>query len=152
MNQFATLTLLTLLVGGSSACVLRVGDRSSGEGYSFDSEPEVERKSPGKVAFDNRKNLGDLVPGMSVAEVLGIMEEGRWGDYSGTDLTNPHRRESFPMDTGGQAEILYFYTETRRGDGLVREDELTPVYFESGQLVGWGPFGFEAWRTRVLGM
>jgi hypothetical protein len=34
-------------------------------------------------------------------------------------------------------EILFYYTD-RQADGGITNDELTPLVFERGELVGWG--------------
>ena len=147
MKLVPTLALAALALG-SSSCVVRIGDRGKDGDVTYLRATKAKKKSPVEVAFDNRKNLACLTAGMTVAEVLDVMEEGDWG----SKLANPHRRESFPTMDGGQADILFFYTENRHSDGHVSEDELTPVYFENGQLVGLGPFAFESWRERVLGL
>lgn len=72
MKQVATLTLLALLVGGSSACLVRFEGSGSGEDFSFVRGSEVESKAPSQVALDNRKNQGSLAPGH---ERLGIISD-----------------------------------------------------------------------------
>lgn len=149
--KLQTVALLALVPLVASSCVVRIGGGSDSSS-SLTSKSVRKAKSPSKVASDNRRNLACLTAGMAVADVLQVMEEESWGSGSSTRIANPHRRESFPMAAGGQADVLFFYTDTRKEDGLIGEDELTPVYFENGQLVGWGPFGFDSWRERVLGL
>jgi len=60
-------------------------------------------------------------------------------------LQNPHRTATF--EAGGHAwEVFFYYTHLVRDDGLVTEDELTPVVLRDGILVG---HGWEFWAAQV---
>ena len=86
-----------------------------------------------------------LSPGLTLQEALDTMGEGTWGSGTSTRIANPHRRESFPMPGGGQADVLFCYTDLRKSDGKISEDELSPIYLEDGLLVGWGRTAFDRW-------
>jgi hypothetical protein len=42
--------------------------------------------------------------------------------------------------------IWFYYTERVHGDGARTKDEMTPVLFENGRLVGWGDEFYESKR------
>ena len=52
-------------------------------------------------------------------------------------LQNPHRNELYRAG-GANWEILYYYTSVVSDDGMVTDDELTPVVLRNDTLVGWG--------------
>ena len=33
---------------------------------------------------------------------------------------------------------MFYQTETRKADGAIADNELTPIVLEDGRLVGWG--------------
>ena len=52
-------------------------------------------------------------------------------------LQNPHRNELYRAD-GANWEVLYYYTSVVSDDGMVTDDELTPVVLRDDTLSGWG--------------
>jgi len=111
------------------------------------------------VRDDNRESLLDLRTGMSREEVLAVMGTGKVRTYPSPwvlltpfiifyplhidSVTNPYRNETTKAVEGVPAEIVYYYTDVRSGgpaatDPEISEDELTPLVFEDGNLVGWG--------------
>lgn len=130
------------------SCILHIGGggTSSGSKTHFVSSSSSSKSSPATIARENRAGLEKLEVGMTVADVRALMCEG-WTQ----SLASPYREDSFPTADGMRGEVLFYYTNTRDSDGLVTEDELTPIYFEDGVLVGWGSVGFDAWKRRVLG-
>ncbi|MDP8266284.1 MAG: DUF3192 domain-containing protein [Candidatus Aceula meridiana] len=98
-----------------------------------------------KTALENETNLKMLSVGMSKQEVLSIMgtetkKGGYLDDYQSVD--NPHKIEV--IDVGRQTfEVVYYFTSTRddRMGGKyepIKFQELTPLLFQKGKLVGWG--------------
>lgn len=117
----------------------------------------------------NRSNLDLLAPGMTreaVVEVMGTESVRATGTEAAgvavaedsmsvsrieiplgdsPALQNPHRTASF--EAGGHAwEVFFYYTHLVRDDGLVTDDELTPVVLRDGVLVG---LGWEFWAAQV---
>ena len=130
-----------------ASCIFHVGTDGYTTEYVTSSSGS---KSPSEIAAANRKKLRALEVGMTVEAVREAMGEETW-HATRSEISNPHREDSFPLAGGGRGEVLFYYTENSEADGRIGIDELTPVYFEDGALVGWGQTGFEAWKARVTG-
>jgi len=127
--------------------------------------------SAGGFREDNFRNLNRLRPGMTRGQVFDIMGT-KTVSVSGTEtsgpvgigedslgvsqvqiplggpkpvLQNPHRSELYRAG-GSNWEILFYYTSVVRNDGLVTDDELTPVVLRDNVLAGWG---WEYWVEQV---
>lgn len=74
----------------------------------------------------NRKGLRTLSVGMQQEEVTEVMQ-------GPPDLT-----EAFQEGESESFEVWYYYTNRRRADGNRTKDEMTPLVFRDGKLVGWG--------------
>lgn len=88
----------------------------------------------------NTANLAKLAVGQSREVVMEIM-----GTQPSKSLfmwiDNPHRRETLTGRDGRHYEVLYYYTELKQRDDRITDDELTPLVFLDGKLIGWGyPF------------
>ena len=35
-------------------------------------------------------------------------------------------------------EVIYYVTDVKNDDGAITDDELTPLVFDEGNLIGWG--------------
>lgn len=68
----------------------------------------------------NIENSKQLRVGMTKEQVLAVMGE-------------PLTEEKFTT-----ANLWFYYTSTKWHDGLVSEDECTPLVFQDGILTGWG--------------
>ena len=104
-----------------------------------------------KITMENRENLFQLKIGMDKEEVLEIMGQSRKtirdliGNIKGY-VNNPYKREFLTIDDK-QYEVIYYYTDIKaqRPPGppgfykmSITDDELTPLVFEGGKLIGWG--------------
>ncbi|TFG65624.1 MAG: DUF3192 domain-containing protein [Gemmatimonadales bacterium] len=112
----------------------------------------------------NRVNLDKLVLGMDRLAVLGVMGVGEQRQFTGSEidapigtgrdsagvmsvqipiggnrpvLYNPHRGELYNADRSSW-EVFYYYTRVVHNDGMVTEDELTPIVLRDDVLIGWG--------------
>lgn len=76
---------------------------------------------------------------MSKPQVLSVMgtETIKTGG-SPEIVTNPYKTETFRNQSGMTYEVLFYYTDVKRRDGVVTDDELTPLVLEDGKLIGWG--------------
>ena len=52
-------------------------------------------------------------------------------------IPNPYKSE-FLKVRGKSLEVLYYVTQIKKDDGVFNKDELTPLIFENGKLIGWG--------------
>jgi len=85
----------------------------------------------------NRTNLSKLSFDMSKQDVARIMGTQTVRDPSGY-VSNPYKVETAKAPEGGNLEILFYYTETKKHDDVITDDELTPLVFKDNKLVGWG--------------
>ena len=89
-----------------------------------------------QIRAGNRENLMLLSPGMTKAEVLQVMgtETIRVGMEV---ITNPYRSEMY--QAGGHTfELLFYYTDIKKTDVAITDDELTPIVLKDGKVDGWG--------------
>ena len=94
---------------------------------------------------NNRKNLTKLAIGMTKQEVMEIMGH-ETGEKTFTNLvgkrtflsaTNPYRIEIL-QGKEKTFEVLHYYTDVKKDDNAITDDELTPMVFDNGRLIGWG--------------
>lgn len=94
-----------------------------------------------KVRSENRRNILKLEVGMAktqVLQIMGIEEKKLWGGVGFTQrISNPFKSEIL-NGKDGALEVLYYYTDLQKKDGAITDDELTPIVFENGKVVGWG--------------
>jgi len=60
-------------------------------------------------------------------------------------LQNPHRNEIYQTEDSTW-EVLFYYTDVVADDGLVTDDELTPVVLQDGMLIG---IGWDFWAEQA---
>lgn len=93
------------------------------------------------IRLVNRQRLLQLSIGMSKQDVLKVM-----GTKTETDgfqsINNPYRSETLRGENK-TLEVLYYYTDIKKSDGAITDDELTPLVFDDGKLIGWGWSFFE---------
>ncbi len=89
------------------------------------------------IRTQNRQRLLSLSPGMSKQEVLSIMGtktiKARADD--GSIINNPYRTEMY-RSQGHTFELLLYYTDKKRIDYAITDDELTPLIIMDGKLDG----------------
>jgi hypothetical protein len=88
----------------------------------------------------NTGNLAKLTVGLRKEVVMEMMgTEASKGVFMWID--NPYRSETLTGKDGKSYEVLYYYTELKQRDDRITDDELTPLVFHDGKLIGWGyPF------------
>lgn len=123
---------------------------------------------------ENRQSLRELHVGMDRSEVLEVMGVGEHRQFTGSEtrgpvgtgrdtmgvmsvqipvggnapiLYDPHRSEIYESEDSTW-EVLYYYTHVTRDDGLVTEDELTPIVLRDGIVTGWGWTHWAAQNSR----
>lgn len=90
------------------------------------------------IRTENRQNLLKLSIGMSKQEVMNIMGGKSTHDYgANTTINNPYRSEIL-QGKDKTFEVWYYYTDMKKWDDAITDDELTPLVFDNGKLIGWG--------------
>ena len=91
------------------------------------------------IAF-NRENVLKLSIGMTKAEVLDIMGTKTVKDgflYCNMTINNPYRSEIL-QGKDKTFEIIYYFTDEKGKPCTISDDDLTPLIFDNGKLIGWG--------------
>ena len=88
----------------------------------------------------NTGSLAKLTAGLGKETVMEMMgTEPSKGVFMWID--NPYRSETLTGKDGKSYEVLYYYTDLKHRDDRITDDELTPLVFHDGKLIGWGyPF------------
>ncbi len=95
----------------------------------------------------NKQNLAKLAPGMTRMEVESVMGHAHaggglpevvFGRVQYLRATNPMREETVRGADGRDYLVLFYYTEVKQLDDRITDDELTPVVFRDGKVVGVG--------------
>ncbi len=102
-------------------------------------------------------NIGDSKN--QVIDVMGGVKVYQYYEYdwykpgfnkytkSGT-LSNPYSRDLKVGKDSTVSEILWYYTDIKSKDGSIRKDELTPIIFEKGVVIGLGWGFYEDYAKR----
>ena len=90
-----------------------------------------------QIQSTNRSNLNKISLGMTKVQVLEIMGTTTITSVDGTMINSPFRSETTAQN-GLNYEITFFYTDTKKADGSITDDELTPVVYFEGKVVGYG--------------
>ena len=95
--------------------------------------------SIGEFRAANRDKISklSLEMGLTKQEIFHIMGTKEI-KAMGLTITNPYRSEILTSDDRKTFEVLYYYTEVRKADDNISDDELTPLVFEDNKLIGWG--------------
>lgn len=95
----------------------------------------------------NKQNLAKLAPGMTRMEVESVMgheqaggglPEVVFGRVQYLKAKNPMREETVKGADGAAYLVLFYYTDLKQRDDKITDDELTPVVFRDGKVVGIG--------------
>ncbi len=107
-----------------------------GSGYQSPSDkPQIN-----KVRDQNCANLEKLSLGITKNETLEIMGNSKIECLAGKEpvtVSQPFKSETKGWENQ-EYEILYYYTHVKQKDRQITDDELTPIIFNSGKLIGWG--------------
>jgi hypothetical protein len=95
----------------------------------------------------NKQNLAKVAPGMTRMEVESVMghehaggglPEVVFGRVQYLRAKNPMREETVHGADGRDYLVLFYYTDVKQRDDKITDDELTPVVFRDGKVVGVG--------------
>ena len=140
-----TIVLLFLLCFLTSGCIPLLIGAGVGTGLA------LSKKSVSQITTINRQHLLKLSIGMTKDEAINIMGttpmNANYTEISsrrkitrGITITNPYRSEVI-QGKDKSFEVIYYVTDDKNNDGAISDDELTPLVFDEGKLIGWG-WGF----------
>jgi len=58
-------------------------------------------------------------------------------DQTIATISNPYRSETI-QGNGKNLEVVFYVTDDKDGDGVISNEDLTPLVFEEGKMIGWG--------------
>ena len=145
MKNYILISILGLLAVGCSTSLdqLRTENRQNLTGLNIGMSKEDVLTIMGDKTGGHRGTLGALVggavAGANAAEGYPSRAAGHHPSFNDDALTatNPYRTETI-SDGEKTLEVLYYYTDIKRNDGAITDDELTPLVFDNGRLIGWG--------------
>ncbi|MGV7235098.1 MAG: DUF3192 domain-containing protein [Nitrosomonadaceae bacterium] len=129
---------------GPGVCIRRISMSFDGAQPDKANKPGSPPRSCDCVAFDevakkNRTQLNHLKLTMTKHEVINLMGvESVVTGGTPAEITNPQRTEEIKSRNGRVYEVLFYYTQVNSRDGLITDDELTPIVLENGKVIGWG--------------
>lgn len=104
-------------------------------GHNLRIEQKESLESRGCLECFSCRNISlikGVKPGMSKTEVLSLLGRERV-NVDTMVITNPYKSQ-----TARDREVIYYYTGAETGAGPVSEQDLIPLIFEKGILVGVG--------------
>ena len=98
-----------------------------------------------QLTAPTRENLIRISIGMPKQEVINIMGtktktayyHGGLDNWAYITINNPYRSEIL-QGKDKTLEVIYYVTDVKSYDGAITDDELTPLVFDNGILIGWG--------------
>lgn len=95
------------------------------------------------VRTANRRNLLKLSAGMTKERAVKVMGHKSGGGSFGEPTANSPYKSEIIQRQGKTFEVLYYYTDVRNAiyvanPATINDDELTPLVFDNGKLIGWG--------------
>jgi hypothetical protein len=96
-----------------------------------------------RLRYENNKNISKLSIGMSKDEAIAIMGNKTAGGRLGEPKVGNPYKSAILQGENKTLEVLYYYTELKqafyfRPVSRISDDELTPLVFDDGKLIGWG--------------
>jgi len=114
--------------------------------------------TPQDLRSANRAHLSSLHPGITRDEATKLMgtegksrclRENRLGICMSSEVVSNPYRATGVQNEGRTYEILYYWTDVKPQDGTITDDELTPLIFENGKLIGWGQDVFSSTVKKI---
>src|ERR1041384_2570468 len=97
--------------------------------------------------FPSDEAIRKLMPGVSREEAITLigrtvttgyeLKAGAASEYQPVTMNNPYRSQKISKGDNIY-EVDYYLTYVRQADGVVSDDELTPLIFQDNKLIGKG--------------
>jgi hypothetical protein len=145
MKTLALVLASVVAVTGLSGCVF-IADGNCGDCWGKPGcSKGVEAKSPeivdlmqqNQAVVASRLNIGMTEPEVRAAFADRVARGELGKDKGILIVNNPYRSETVYCQDQ-TAKVLWYYTSVKCDNGRIDNDELTPVLFVDGKLVGWG--------------
>jgi hypothetical protein len=147
MKALAAVALLAVAMLGLSGCIFIADGSNCGgdcwnksgcsKGIETKSPEIVELRQLNQSVISSRLNIGMAEPEVRAAFVDRVARGELGKDRGQLYVNNPYRTETVYCQEQ-TAKVLWYYSAVRCDNGQINNDELTPVLFVDGKLVGWG--------------
>jgi len=109
-----------------------------------------------RVRTANRRNLLKLSVGMTKEQATAIMGHKSGGGRFGEPTVNSPYKSEILQGKEKTFEVLYYYTDIKSvvytaNPATITDDELTPLVFDNGKLIGWGTSFLEDIKKYKIG-
>jgi hypothetical protein len=109
-----------------------------------------------RVRAANRRNLLKLSVGMPREQALAIMGHKSGGGRFGEPTVNSPYKSEIMQRKDKIFEVLYYYTDIKSviytaNPATITDEELTPLVFDNGKLIGWGTSFLEDIKKYKIG-
>jgi hypothetical protein len=133
MTRYSLLALAALLGGCSTV-------NSVVDNLFIDPLELLRKSNQQKIAgLQNGTSRGEVEKAVMGSDAAGgTVFDALRGRFQHLAVKNPMRDERLRATDGAELEVLYYYTDVRQRDDRITDDELTPLVFRDGRLVGKG--------------
>ena len=109
-----------------------------------------------RVRTANRRNLLKLSVGMTKERAIAIMGHKSGGGWFGEPTVNSPYKSEILQGKDKNFEVLYYYTDVEStvytaNPATVQDNELAPLIFDNGKLIGWGADFLEGIKKQKIG-
>ncbi len=87
-----------------------------------------------QIRLQNRQNLNKISLGDSKQKVMEIMGTE---SYNYHEVSNPYKTEIL-TENGKTYEVIFYYTDKKKSDNVIKDDKLTPFVFYKRKVIGYG--------------
>lgn len=141
----STIRNLPMTIGIAILIIAFIGSMRSPDRHHGGDDKDGDATKPLRMELEdmralNRGNLKNLAVGMTKEQAAAIMGTRTFRDDDDRDflVPNPYRSESYQALDGTMYELLSYYTDLNKSGSKLSKDEMTPLIFENGKLIGWG--------------
>ena len=127
--------VLVFLISGCAVVAVNPSQTSAGSSNAIEH------------TFSSAEAIRKLMPGISREEAIALigrtvttgyeLKEGSTSEYQPVTMNNPSRSQKITKGNNAY-EVDYYLIYIRRADGVVSDDELTPLVFQDNKLIGKG--------------
>jgi hypothetical protein len=143
MRVLLTATALTVALSGLTGCIfIADGDGhwnkgGCSKGIELKAPELVDLRQQNQSTIASRLNVGMTEPEVRAAFIDRVARAELGKDKGMLYVNNPYKTETIYCQDQ-TAKVLWYYSTVKCDNGEIGNDELTPILFVDGKVVGWG--------------